>query len=76
MAIVLGCHITHLEPSLALVEREPIRLIGTTSILVRRPKTARRWTSIECKIAEQTMHPLVLCRSTQKKIKLYKQQTT
>ena len=76
MATVLGCHITHLEPSLALVEREPIRLIGHTSILVRRPKSSRRWTSIDCKIAEQTMHPLVLCRSTQKKIKLYQQQTT
>ena len=76
LAKVLGCHITPLEPCLALVEREPVRLIGSTSVLVRRPKTAKVWTSIECKIAEQTMHPFVLCRSTQTKIKLYKQQKT
>ena len=76
MAMVLGCHITPLEPCLALVEREPIRLIGSTSVLVRRPKTAKVWTTIECKIAEQTMNSFVLCRSTQKKLRLYKQQKT
>ena len=78
MATVLGCHITPVEPSLALVEREPVRLIGHTSIMICRPK-ARRWkgkfTSIDCKIAQQTMHHIVLYRSTQKALKLYQQHT-
>ena len=76
LAKVLGCHITPLEPCLALVGREPVKLTGSTSVLVRRPKTAKVWTTIECKIAEQTMNTFVLCRSTQKKLRLYKQHKT
>ena len=75
-ASFLGCRISPEEPRLALVKNEPVRLLGQTNILIRLPKTKRRkggFTKIECAIAENPMHHIVL--ATQKALKIYRQRT-
>ena len=77
-ATFLGCRITPIEPRLALVKYEPVRLVGHTSILIRLPKRSQwkgEFTTIECEIAEQPKHHIVLAKSTQKALKIYRQHT-
>ena len=75
-ASFLGCRITAEEPILALVNNEPVKLLGTTNILLRLPKTKRikgNFTKIKCTVAENPKYNIILARKTQISLKLYPQ---
>ena len=56
-----------IEHCLALVKQEPVRLVGRTCILIRLPKRSQRrgkFQKVDCKIAENPKHHMVLDRTT------------
>ena len=75
LAQYLECKIDDIDSHLALVVSEPVRITGTTSVLVRLPKKDH-WTGkyqfkkIDCVVAVKPKYDLVIDRATKRALKL------
>ena len=75
LANYLECKIDDIDSHLALVVSEPVRITGTTSVLVRLPKKSHwpgkyQFKKIDCVVAVKPKYDLVIDSATKSILKL------
>ena len=75
LAQYLECKVDDIDSHLALVVREPVRITGTTSVLVRLPKKSHwpgkfQFKKIDCVVAVKPKYDLVIDEATKMVLEL------